>query len=431
MRVAILGYGMEGRVNYKYWLSQGADVTIVDQKSSIDDVPPKAKTILGSDAPNQLNDFDLVIRTASFNPTKISTNGKIWSATNEFFTQCPAPIIGVTGTKGKGTTCSLITQMLRTSGQTVHLVGNIGIPALEILPTIEPEDIVVFELSSFQLWDLEKSPETAVVLMIEPDHQDVHGSMEEYVVAKAQIAVHQQEDDLLVYHPADQYSQQIADLSPALSKKRYQTPEGAYVRGESIVIYDQIICAVSEVGLLGKHNLDNICAALTATWYYTQDKSAIKSAIVSFKGLPHRLELAGEASGIRYYDDSQATSVGSTLAAIRSFSEPTILILGGSDKGIDVSEVLRELDPQRHFVVLIGQSAERLENDLKKQNFTQYINLGQEVTMSAIVAEATARSQSGGVVLLSPAHASFGMFKNYQDRGDQFKSAVTSLASKN
>lgn len=427
MKVAIAGYGLEGKASYRYWLQKGDEVTIVDENEQLPNIPSEATTILGKDAFKQLLNFELVVRTPPLRPERIETNGKIWSATNEFFAKCPAPIIGVTGTKGKGTTSSLIAEILKAAGKTVHLVGNIGVPALEVLPKIKADDIVVFELSSFQLWDLERSPHIAVVLMIEPDHMDVHSSMEEYVAAKANIAAHQSEGDTVIYHPINKYSAEIAQTSVG-KKMRYMDAEGAHLEDDSIVIEDNTVCQTSEVSLIGPHNLENICAAATVAWQYTQDHAAIKRGITSFTGLPHRLEFAGEAGGVRFYDDSQATGVGSALAALRSFgSEPTVLILGGSDKGVDVSPVIQELDQNRHAVVLIGQASDKLESLLKERAFSNYVKLGVNVTMPEIVAQAKQLSAPGGVVLLSPAHASFGMFKNYQDRGDQFKAAVKAL----
>jgi UDP-N-acetylmuramoylalanine--D-glutamate ligase len=427
MRVAIVGYGVEGRVSYNYWKSLGDDVTIVDESENVQNIPASAKAVLGKDALSHLNNFDLIVRTPPLRPDKIHTTGKVWSATNEFFARCPAPIIGVTGTKGKGTTSSLISQILKSAGKTVHLVGNIGVPALDELPKIRQSDIVVFELSSFQLWDLEKSPQTAVVLMIESDHMDVHSSMEEYVNAKANITKYQTSKDLLIYHPSNQYSAQIAAASPAGNKKRYLSEEGANIRGDLVTIDNQPICQTSDVGLIGAHNLENVCAAVTAAWQYTQDISAIKQGITSFKGLSHRLEFVREVNGVKFYDDSQATGVGSCLAAIRAFTSPTVLILGGSDKGVDITPVILELNPDRHFVVLIGQSSEKLKNLLDARNFNNYFVLGNQTNMSEIIKTALEHAKNGSVILLSPAHASFGMFKNYQDRGDQFKQIVAKL----
>lgn len=158
MKVAIVWYGAEGQSNYRYYSEKGDDVTIVTPKVAAQyPLPEGAQAVVRDDAFNFLNGYDLVVRSAGIRPDSLKTDGKIWSATNEFFAHCPAPIIGVTGTKGKGTTSSLIASILKAAGKTVHLVGNIGVPALEVLSTIQPDDVVVFELSSFQLWDLEKA----------------------------------------------------------------------------------------------------------------------------------------------------------------------------------------------------------------------------------------------------------------------------------
>lgn len=451
MRVAIAGYGMEGEENFKYWSKLGSDVTIFDEaQKTARPLLHGAKTVLGEGVFSKMNGFDLVVRTASLNPDKIKTDGKIWSATNEFFKECPAPIIGVTGTKGKGTTCSLISEILRASGKKVHLVGNIGVPALEVLPIIKPSDIVVFELSSFQLWDIEKSPETAVILMIEPDHLNIHSDMDDYVKAKSNIGRFQKEKNLMVYHPTNSLSQKAAQSSPA-KKVRYMTQEGANIvipaqagiskpgwianqvwddgNGKWIMIDGNIICDIEDIGLLGEHNLENICAAITASWRYTKDVIAIKSAVSNFKGLPHRLEFVREVRGVKYYDDSQATGPGSCIAALHALSSfPTVLILGGADKGLDLSELLDELNNLRHKVVLIGESSNNLEKQLKETGFANFTNLGTGSTMPDIVNVATnLLDGQKGNVLLSPAHASFDMFKSYQDRGDQFKLAVSKL----
>lgn len=427
MKVAIAGYGQEGDANYRYWSSLGADVEIFDEKEPSWQPPENAKLYVGTDAFFLMNDFDLVVRTAGLNPNKIHTNSKVWSATNEFFEKCPAPIIGVTGTKGKGTTCSLIAEILKTAGKTVHLVGNIGVSALDVLPEVAVDDLVVFELSSFQLWDLKKSPETAVVLMIEPDHQDIHASMAEYVEAKANIAKFQHADDLLIYHPTNAFSAEVASKSSA-QKKQYQSPEGACVRGQDIVIDGNVICSKSEVGLIGPHNLDNICAAITASWNYTQDIVAIKQAVIRFKGLPHRLEFVREVDGVKYYNDSFSAAPGAAVAAMQAFEVPEIFICGGYSRGLDFTELAKAFARQKNVkkVVLIGQTRNSIAEALAKNNFdmtavTEAADLNEAVSMCKSSAAA------GDVVVLSPGCPSFDMFKNFYDRGDQFKRIVEEL----
>ncbi|MBP9668310.1 hypothetical protein KBD70_01040, partial [Candidatus Saccharibacteria bacterium] len=188
MKIAIAGYGVEGQASYRYYASdENNTITIVDQSYPSVDMPKNVKTIIGEDAFKNLLGFDLVIRTPGLPPASIKTDGKIWSATNEFFAKCPAPIIGITGTKGKGTTASLVASILNKAGKKVWLIGNIGIAALDVLQDIKAEDVVVYELSSFQLWDIEYSPKTAVLLFVEEEHLNIHYSKEDYFSAKMNI----------------------------------------------------------------------------------------------------------------------------------------------------------------------------------------------------------------------------------------------------
>ncbi len=428
-KVAIAGYGLEGEVNYRYWKELGAEVVIYDEHQPSRPVPEGAQAVVGPDVFSLLKDFDLVVRTASLRPDKIKTNGKIWSATNEFFARCPARIIGVTGTKGKGTSCTLIARMLESAGETVHLVGNIGVLALEELPKISKTDIVVFELSSFQLWDLERSPETAVVLMIEPDHMDIHGTMKEYLAAKAHIATSQKPDDLLVYHPTNPYSAEIANGSPG-QKKRYQTADGAQIVEGQLVIAGQVICHDDEIALIGRHNRENICAALTAVWRYTQNVTALKQALTTFSGLPHRLELIRELNGVRYFNDSFSSAPGATIAALNSFTQPEICIIGGYDRGLDYSELAQKIVEQKNIknVLLIGETGPLIARSILKcdPQFRKHEVLS-DLTMTQIVEKAAHLSTTGDVVLLSPGCASFDMFHDFKDRGEQFKAAVSEL----
>lgn len=425
MKVAIAGYGVEGKASYQYWRALGHEVTIVDERElSAYDLPYGASAMLGAGVFEELDEFDLVVRTAGLNPKKLHTDN-VWSGTREFFAKCPAPIIGITGTKGKGTTSGFIANILKAAGKNVHLVGNIGTPALEVLPNVRAEDVVVYELSSFQLWDLEKSPHVAVVLMIEADHLDVHANMEEYVAAKANIRRHQNENDVCLYHPTNELSATIANLRPGA--KRYGTSEdgAVYVNENTFFVQNDPICSTDAMQLPGSHNLENACAAISAARVFTSDNQAIEQGLRAFEGLDHRLKLIAEKAGVKYYDDSIATTPGSAIAALRAFAQPKVIILGGSDKGVDYRELVEVCGQTQTQVIAIGQTGAKIA-ELCRQDGVEVVELGQ-TTMSEVVAVAQEKAKPGSVVILSPASASFDMFKNYADRGDQFIEAVSAL----
>lgn len=429
MRIAIAGYGVEGRVNYTYSSREfpDAEVVIVDERERLDEVPEGTQALLGEGVFSQLDDFDMVVRTAGLAPRKIQTNGTVWSATNEFFAKCPAPIIGVTGTKGKGTTCSLITSILRTAGRTAHLVGNIGTPALEVLPSIQSDDLVVYELSSFQLWDLEKSPHIAVVLMIEPDHLDVHESFDEYVQAKSNIARLQTADDMVIYHPTNEFSHAIAQVGQG-AKQRYGVSDdgGVYVKSNTFFVQENAICGVDTLHIAGVHNRENACAALSAVKAIAPGvtNEQIADGLAAFDGLEHRLKFVAEVDGVRYYDDSIATTPGSVIAAVRSFDAPKVLLVGGHDKGGDYGELLNVYKGADVKVVAYGANRDTLKQLFDGVGVPCVVEPGD---MRAVVAVARTHATPGSVVILSPAAASFDMFRSYADRGDQFITAVKEL----
>lgn len=427
MNIAIAGYALEGRSNFQYFSKLGHTLTIIDERPTLDDIPPGVATRLGDEAFKNLADFDMVIRTASMPPAKLWGAKKIWSATNEFFAKCPAPIIGVTGTKGKGTTVSLIASILKKAGKTVHVVGNIGAPALDELPNIAAHDSVVYELSSFQLWDVEKSPHIAVVLMMEPDHLDVHASFEEYITAKRNIVRYQSERDVTIFTANNTYAAEIAATSQA-NKIPIQTLDTAHVRDEVFWYGEQKLCSTEALKLPGIHNQDNACAAIAAVWEYVKDGLVIEQGLQAFTGLPHRLKYIRTVDDVAYYDDSIATTPGSAIAAIHAFTQPKILILGGSSKGVvDFNELASEAVKNGvKKVLVIGDQAPVIEKSLMQYE-VPFENLGSAVTMTDIVVRASELANSGDVVILSPACASFGMFTGYVDRGNQFVAAVNAL----
>ena len=418
---------MEGASAFRYYSDvypNASFIALDNAKETKNELPSEVTFRGGVDTFFDI-DADIVVRTPAIAPAKISSRGYITSVTKEFFEKCPAPIIGVTGTKGKGTTCSLIAQMLEAAGKKVWLVGNIGNPALDVLSQIKPDDIVVYELSSFQLWDLEKSPETAVVLLIEPDHLNVHKDFEDYVLAKAHITRYQSEDDLVVYHPTNPRSAEVAALSPGV-KKKYQTNEGAYIDESAIFIGGNQICHISDVALPGVHNLENVCAAATAAWRYTQDTEALKTAIRSFTGLPHHIEKVREVEGVAYYDDSYSSAFPATIAAVKSFEQPVVLIIGGLDRGIDMAPFVAQLSQLHNLkhIIAVGQTRELLvplcaEKKLKVT--------GVDGSMDTVLKTARREASAGDVILLSPGFASFDQYKNFVDRGEKFQEIVRSL----
>lgn len=427
MKIAIAGYGIEGESNYRYWSRDASnELTIVDHKQVPDRALPEGvPTILGPDAFEKLEGFDMVIRTAGLAPNAIKTDGKIWSSTNEFFEKCPVDIIGVTGTKGKGTTSSLITSILKASGRNVWLVGNVGQAPLDILDQISDGDIVVYELSSFQLWDIERSPKLAVVLFIEQEHLDIHDDLSDYLGAKANITKYQTEQNSVIFYSQNDYATSIAEASKG-RKIGFPDEATAHVKEGNFYYNEQLICSTKELNLKGEHNLINTVAAIDTAWEYTQDTAAITSGISSFKGLPHRLALVKTVDGVDYYDDSIATTPSAAIAALKAFNEPKVIILGGSSKGSDFSELAEELTKHDVQAVLIGQEAETIATALRAVGFDRF-EIIENANAEAFTRRAAELAKPGSVVLLSPAAASFGLFKDYADRGDQFIQSVNRL----
>lgn len=430
MKVAILGFDTEGRGTYEFCKQRGDDITICDQNADLV-VPEGVASQLGPDYLQDLEHFDVVIRTPGLHPAKIfaANPGKevtVTSHMNLFFEHSPTKnIIGITGTKGKGTTSTLVTKILEAAGKDVRLGGNIGTPPLSFIGELTPDSWVVLELSSFQLIDLKQSPHLAAVLMVVPEHLDWHEDFEEYVAAKQQLFIHQSPDDTAVYYADNETSLSVADASEGRLLP-YCAEPGAQIVNNQILIDNQVICETSDIRLLGKHNLQNACAAVTIVWQVTQDIDSIQRVLSTFTGLPHRLELVKTINDVRYYDDSFGTTPDTAIVAIQSFEEPKIVILGGSDKGVPFDTLAKTVASSNvRSVITIGAMGSTIAAELQKSGFTSVITGAS--TMPEIVTQAREAAEAGDVVLLSTACASFDMFKNYKDRGDQFKQAVLAL----
>lgn len=434
MKIAILGYGAQGRAAYEHW-HDGNEITICDGQV-IKDVPAGAETRFGPDHLRNLDRFDLIVRSPIVHPRDIvAANSpaildKVTTVTNEFFRVCPSRnIIGVTGTKGKGTTSTLIAKMLEADGKRAHVGGNIGTPPLDLLKdNIRPEDYVVLELANFQLIDLKYSPPLAVCLMVVPEHLDWHGDHDEYVEAKQQLFSHQTSDDLAIYYAENETSRQIVAASPGRQLPYYAAP-GAVIQNDKVIIDEQNICEVSELKLLGKHNWQNVCAAVTAVWQISQNVEALRSVLTSFSGLPFRIEFRREVDGVRYYNDSFASGPGSCVAAFQAVPGPKVMIIGGYERGLDLDEIpeaLNSAPDDLRKVLLIGASAKRAAEVFEKHGLTNY-EISEAKDMPAVIKQAAALAKPGDAVVLSPAFASFDMFKNFEDRGRKFNAAVEAL----
>lgn len=434
MKVAIVGFGREGRSALPYWLSRSAEVTICDQNQDIE-VPEGVATQLGADYLKNLGRFEVIVRTVGMHPKIIlaenpGVKDKITTNLDEFFRVCPTKnIIGVTGTKGKGTTCSLIVNMLEAAGKHVFLGGNYGIPAFTFLDKLTKDSWVVLELSSFMLYDLTHSPHIAVCLMVQPEHLDWHGDKDDYFRSKANLFAHQKDDDIAIYFANNIDSHKIASVSPG-DKIAYYDEPGAYIHDDKVMIDQTVLCKTDELKLLGKHNWQNVCAAVTAVWQVTQAPDAIRKVLVSFAGLPHRLEFVREADGVKYFNDSFSPDPYATIAAIQAIAGKKVLVLGGYDGRklpLDtLTKTIKEHQKDISAVILIGASAERLAGELKTAGFDNFF-LSPAKNMAEIVARAKAHAKKGDAVVFSPGFPSFDMFKDFEDRGLQFKEAVHKL----
>src|SRR3989344_3225915 len=426
---------------------QGKKIAVFDEKSKfqIDTEFFKklkiknANFYFGGNLPSDLR-FDYLVRSPGVKPDNaivklLIKNGAILtSSTKIFFDECPTKIIAVTGTKGKGTTATLIFEMLKNQINNVFLAGNIGTPALDILPKVNKQSIVILELSSFQLIDLKKSPHIAVVLMITSEHLDWHQDTAEYCRAKESIVSFQNESDFAIINQDFKASKNFAQNTKAkvyfISTK--QKTNGIYLEGDSILSQignHEEIYKSSQVLLPGAHNLQNVVAAVAVAKIQNIKTKNIVQVLKSFKGLIHRLQLVKEINNIKFYNDSFSTIPETTVAAIEAFSQSKILILGGSSKNSDFSLLGQKINQDKSIkaIILVGKEAARIKEAIAKSGGTGAKLIEGAKNMHQIASQAYKEAKNGDVVVLSPACASFDMFKNYQDRGMQFIREVKRL----
>jgi UDP-N-acetylmuramoylalanine--D-glutamate ligase len=448
--VAILGIGISHIPLIRYLAKLGVDITAFDKsdESKLSDVINEFKDLnvkfsVGDDYLKNLVGFDIIFKTPGmrFDLPEIEDARKkgaqVTSEMEVFFDVCPAQIFAVTGSDGKTTTTTLIYKMLKEQGYNCWLGGNIGNPLLDKIDEIKDTDKVVLELSSFQLHTMTSSPQVAVVTNLSPNHLDMHKSMMEYIEAKKNIFLHQSDNDKLILNFDNDITRNF--IKEAKGKTVYfsrvnNIDSGAKMNGEMLVYSSgkdtKEIAKASDVIIPGVHNIENYLAAIAAVIDYV-DIDAIKRVVTTFRGVEHRIELVRELDGIKFYNDSIASSPSRTIAGLNSFKQRVILIAGGYDKNIPYDVLGDVLVNKVKCLVLIGQTAPKIEQALKDE--INKTGKGKDIivvrckTMKEAVEKAYENAKSGDIITMSPASASFDMFKNFEERGNLFKNIVNSM----
>ncbi len=454
MKIGLVGWGIETQSAYQYF-GNNHDYLIVNEEPR-DDFPSgnnitvknlseRRKAGLTGNVTDLsylkgLENCDLVVITpvARKNLEKVyPPNSSFWqkatTSLDIFFEKSPTKnIIGVTGTKGKGTTATLIYKILQTSGVNCYLAGNIGKTTLNLLAILKKDDYVVLELSNFQLYKFTHSPHIAVQLMTVPEHiTEWHKSVDDYTKAKRNIFLHQTAEDIAVFLPTDKASTENAKNSKG-TLIPYTKEPGAYLLDSTLMIENNKICNIDDIALIGQHNLENICAAVTVTWQITKDIPAIQSVLRNFTGLDHRLQLVRTFRGVEYYNDSFGTTPDTAIVAMDAIDGNKIMIIGGHDKGSNYGDMINRLqqDDVKH-VIGVGATGNYIVSQLAHKGVNNHHLTSKETyndwTMQEIIDIATANSKEGDKILLSTGSASFGIFKNYKERGKQFTKTVQNL----
>lgn len=343
-----------------------------------------------------------------------------------------APIIAITGTNGKTTTTTLIGEIFKNTGRDTLVGGNIGLPLVTEVERYGPDSMIVAEVSSFQLETTSTfKPKVAAILNITPDHLDRHGTMENYSEAKARIFANQDPGDFTVLNYDDPLTAGLGNNTCGrviFFSRRRELPDGVFVRDGDIVAKldenTEIICGVKELAIPGAHNLENALAAIAAAKAMRVGTAVLADTLKTFKGVSHRLELVAEINGVRYINDSKGTNPDASIKALEAYNEPIVLIAGGKNKGSDFGEFAEKIKEKARVLVVLGQSAKLIADAAKAKGFgnIQYAGDFKEAVMLAHKA-----ARPGEIVLLSPACASWDMFKSYEERGDLFKQTVFGL----
>ena len=452
-KVAIIGMGVSNIPLLDYFYEKHSKVTVFDNRT-IDEIDKNAvgkieqygfEYFFGEDNLKHLKGFDIIFRSPSCMPfikeikEEVERGAILTTEIEMVLKLTPAKTIGITGTEGKTTTTSLIYEILKSAGHNCFLGGNIGKPIFTQIKDMRPDDFVILEMSSFQLIDMDVSPDVSLVTNIYPDHLNIHSSYEEYQDAKKNIFKHQNDNGIVVLNNDNDitklFAKEVNGKVIFFSSKEKLQDGYIYDVADGNIKYceDGVrrhLVNKAQIKLRGIHNYENICAALAVTSKFVDMEKAI-NAVKQFIGVEHRLEFVKEIDGVKYYNDSIGTSQASTIAGLNAFDENIILLAGGSDKGLDYKEVGEAIAKNVGTLILCGPTSQKIEEAtnqaLSKLEINKSIEIYNVNNLEEAVKLAKEKSKLGDIVLLSPASASFDAFKIFAERGNKFKEFVNNL----
>lgn len=443
-KVLIVGFARSGIAAANYLIQYNNSVAIYDAKSKeqlqdqLGSVDPKVELKLALDPVTLLEDIQYIILSPGV-PTDLpflnAAREKGIQIIGEFelaSRYCKAPIVAITGTNGKTTTTSLVGEIFKRTENTTFVVGNIGIPFISKVDEIQPEDVVVAEVSSFQLESIKEfHPKVSAILNFTPDHLNRHYTFENYVAAKKRIFENQQPEDYCILNKDDKECVKLASEVRCKIVWFCRTEileEGVFVQNEKIIIKNRneqvLVCDINEIGIPGNHNIENALAAVAMAYVMGVDVKIIAEVLKEFRGVEHRIEFVDEIEGVIFYNDSKATNPDAAIKAVEAMKQPFILIAGGMDKGNDFTELLEIAKNKMKGLVVLGETAETFVKTAAKVGIETVIKVG---TVQEAVNQAFNQAERGEVVLLSPACASWDMFSSFEERGQVFKDAVKGL----
>lgn len=446
-KVLVVGSGISGIAAVKLLANEGADIILQDgnEKLSVHEVKDKlprnlsVEVIIGELTKEKQDEIGLVILSPGV-PTDLPyiLNMKkagipIWGEIELAFQYSKGKMAAITGTNGKTTTTALVGEIMKNYYVSVYVVGNIGIPYTDMVLNTKGSSITVAEMSSFQLETVhEFRPEVSAILNITPDHLNRHHTMEKYIEAKKRIAMNQGIHDTCVLNYEDPILREMAkDLRPQVFffSSQHELSEGIFLDKDGNFIYredgkEELVCNINNLKLLGIHNYENVMAAIAISSHIGVPMEAIRDAVTKFNCVEHRIEYVMEKDHVTYYNDSKGTNPDAAIKGIQAMTTSTILIAGGYDKGSDYKKWIQSFDGKVRYLVLLGATKEAIANEARNCGFTSIIMTD---SLEEAVKVSSQKAQSGDAVLLSPACASWGMFKNYEERGRMFKEYVKQL----